>query len=273
MLKRPHFIALGVVGLLALMILNLPQHTADRIKLAFGGLFLPLFGLSRSTQQAVKEAGDAVTTRAELLREIEAFRRTNAVLQLSAAQNDVLLRENNELRQLRDWQQQSPWKNRLHLGRVLARDPANWWQVLYLDLGSRDGIQVDLPVLTPEGYLVGRIASVSLTRSEVLLISNPNCPVSAQIEKANETGKNDTGIIKGATGPFSSLVSLGLLPAASNAKPGDLVSTSGLGVFPRGIRIGQIAEDPQTTELGSGEVRVKLFANLSGLEEVWVLTP
>jgi hypothetical protein len=46
-----------------------------------------------------------------------------------------------------------------------------------------------------------------------------------------------------------------------------------LGIFPKGIRIGQIAEDPQITELGSGAVRVKLFANLSGLEEVWVLTP
>ncbi len=273
MLKRPHFIALGVVGLLALVILNLPQHTAGRIKLAIGSLFLPLFGLSRSTHQVAREAGDAATSRAELLRENEAFRRTNQVLQLTAAQNEALIRQNNEWRRLYGWQQQSPWKDRLRLGRVVARDPANWWEVLYVDLGSRNGMQVDLPVLSADGYLVGRIASVGLTRSEVLLISNPNCKVSAQIEKT--TGKaTETGIIKGAAGPLdNTLVALGLFAAASSAKPGEYVSTSELSIFPRGIRIGQIAEAPETTELGSAEVRVKLFANLSGLEEVWVLTP
>ena len=269
MLKRPHFIALGVVGLLAMVILNLPQHTAGRIKLAIGSLFLPLFGLSRSTHQVEKEAGDAATSRADLLRDNEALRRTNQLLQLTAAQNESLIRQNNELRQLYGWQLQSPWKDRLRLGRVVARDPANWWEVIYVDLGTRNGMQVDLPVLTADGYLVGRIASVGLTRSEVLLISNPNCKVSAQIEKTAETG-----IIKGAAGPLdNTLVALGLFAASSSAKPGEIVSTSDLSIFPRGIRIGQIAEAPETTELGSAEVRVKLFANLSGLEEVWVLTP
>lgn len=269
MLKRPHFIALGVVALLALVILNLPPHAAGRIKLAFGSLFLPLFGLSRSTHQVATKAGEAVTSRAEYQQEIEALRRTNEVLQLTAAQNEFLVRQNNELRQLYGWEQQPSWKNRVHLGRVVARDPANWWQILYVDLGSRNGMQVDLPVLSADGYLVGRIASVGLTRSEVLLISNPNCPVSAQIENTKEMG-----IIKGAAGPLdNTLVALGLLPATSNAKPGQYVSTSGMGIFPKGIRIGQIAEAPQTTELGSAEVRVKLFANLSSLDEVWVLTP
>jgi hypothetical protein len=42
MLKRPHFIALGLVALLALIILNLPHQAANHIKLAIGGLFLPL---------------------------------------------------------------------------------------------------------------------------------------------------------------------------------------------------------------------------------------
>jgi len=272
MLKRPHFIALGLVGLLALVILNLPQHTAGQLKLAIGSLFLPLFGLSKSSQQLAREGGDAVTSKAELLREVETLRRTNEVLQLVAAQNEALLRENTAFRQLYAWQQQQQpsWKNRLHLGRIIARDPANWWQIVHIDLGTRDGIQADLPVLSPEGYLIGRVASASLTRSEVLLISNPTCRVSAQVEKANEMG-----IITGAASPLdNTLVTLGMLPPASSAKPGEIVTTSGLGILPKGIRIGQIAENPQVSELGSGgEVRVKLFANPTSLDEVWVLTP
>ena len=51
MLKRPHYIALGLVVLLTLVILNLPSQTTARLKLGIGSLFLPLFGLAGSTQQ------------------------------------------------------------------------------------------------------------------------------------------------------------------------------------------------------------------------------
>jgi len=57
MLKKPHYIALGFVGLLTLIILSLPQHTASQLKLAIGGLFLPLFGLpSLPSNSLVKPA-------------------------------------------------------------------------------------------------------------------------------------------------------------------------------------------------------------------------
>jgi rod shape-determining protein MreC len=269
MLKRPHFIALGILGILALVILNLPQHTAGQIKLAVGSLFLPLFGLSRSSQHLAKETGNAVTSRAEFEREIEALRATNQVLQLVAAQNDALVQQNNQFRQLYGWQQNSSWRNRLHLGRVVARDPENWWDIVHIDLGSRDGVQTDLPVLAPEGYLIGRVVSVSLTRSEVILLGNPNCRISARVEKADEEG-----ILLGGTSKLDkTFVTLGMLPGASKAKPGERIFTSGDGVLPPSIPIGQIADNPQPNELGSGEVSVKLFANPASLDEVWVLTP
>jgi len=44
MLKRPHYIALGLVVMLTLAILNLPSQTRARLKSGIGGFFLPLFG-------------------------------------------------------------------------------------------------------------------------------------------------------------------------------------------------------------------------------------
>ena len=41
MLKRPHYIAVGLVVLLALIVLNLPGRATARLKLAIGSLFLP----------------------------------------------------------------------------------------------------------------------------------------------------------------------------------------------------------------------------------------
>lgn len=265
MLKRTHYIALGVVVGLTLVLLNLPSHTVARLKLAMGSLFLPLFGLANSSDQLANKAGDAITTRAELLKQNESLRRANQELQLQAMQSQETARENARLHQLIGWEQTKQWK--MKLGKIVLRDPANWWRTVQIDLGSRDGLRENLPVLTTEG-LVGRVSSVGLTRSTVVLIGDVNCKVAAQVV---ETG--DTGVI-GATDPWdNTLVALGFL---KNAKlsPGQTVITSGLGrIFPAGISIGKVADSRQVDFGLSIEARVKLSANLSSLDEVWVVFP
>ena len=77
MLRRPHYIALGLIVLLTLVTLNLPGHTTARLKLGIGSLFLPLFGLANSTQQAAGTVGDAVVPRGDLLRLNEGLRQEN----------------------------------------------------------------------------------------------------------------------------------------------------------------------------------------------------
>ena len=176
----------------------------------------------------------------------------------------AIARENDQLRTLLDWQRQAPWK--LKLANVVMRDPANWWRTVQIDLGSRDGIQTNQPVLTADG-LVGRVSSVSFVSSQVVLIGDPNCRVSALVENAT----HDMGVLT-AGGPLdTSLVELSYLASSANLKPGQNVLTSGLGgVFPKGIPIGKIV-DAQTIEYGlATEARVKLNANLGALEQVWV---
>ncbi len=267
MLKRPHYIAVGLIVLLTLVILNLPGQTTARLKLGIGSLFLPLFGLASSTQQLAGAAVDAAVPRRELLRLNDGLRRENQQLRLQELQAEETAQENARLRQLLGWQRQATWK--LKLARVVLREPANWWLTVQIDLGSRDGLRVNLPVLTADG-LVGRLSSVSLTRSQVTLLGDPNCKVSARVE--NET--RDAGII-GVSGPLETdLVALGYLSRNANLKPGQNVVTSGVGgIFPAGIPIGKIV-DVQPVDYGSrAEARVKLAANLNSLDEVWVKLP
>ena len=267
MLRRPHYIALGLVVLLTLIILNLPSRTTARFKLGIGSVFLPLFGVASSAQEMAGTAGDTVMPRHELLKQIENLRRENQQLRVQAMQTEDTSRENIRLRQLLGWQRQAPWK--LKLAKVVLREPSNWWRTVQIDLGNRDGLRVNQPVLTADG-LVGRIASVSLTRSQVLLLGDPNCKVSAQVE--NET--HDSGVI-GTSGPLTSeFVEMGYLSGNANLKPGQLVKTSGNGgIYPRNITIGTVV-DSQTVEYGLATVaRVKLAANLNALEEVWVMFP
>ena len=267
MLKRPYYIVLILVVLLTMILLSLPGQTVVRVKLAIGSLFLPLFGLANSSHQLAEKAGEAVVPRSELLKVNEALRRDNQQLRLREMHAAAIQRENDRLRQLFGWQQKAPWKPKL--ANVVLRDPANWWRTIQIDLGSRDGARVNLPVMTTEG-LVGRISEVSLTSSRVVLVGDRNCKVSAMVED----GTRDTGVLETA-GPFdSSLLTLSYLPMDANLKPGQNVVTSGLGgVFPQGIAIGKIV-DTRQVEFGLyTEARVRLAVNLSALEEVWVLLP
>ncbi|HUA37410.1 MAG TPA: rod shape-determining protein MreC [Candidatus Sulfopaludibacter sp.] len=265
MLKKKHYLALGVVVLAALLIFSLPPRATSRLKLAVSSLFLPLFGLLNTAQQLPVTAADTVMPRSALLREIGELQRENQQLNIQMRQAAAMAQENDQLHALLGWQRQMPWK--LKLANVVMRDPANWWRTVQIDLGSRDGLRENLPVLTPDG-LIGRVISVGLTRSQVVLLGDPYCRVSALVENP----AHDIGLIT-ASGPLDmSLVELTYLSGNAVLKPGQNVVTSGEGgIYPRGIPIGQIV-DSQTVEFGLyTEARVKLSADLGALEQVWVL--
>jgi rod shape-determining protein MreC len=265
MFKQKNYLALGAVVFVAVVLLSLPTRATSRLKLAVGSWFLPLLGLAGATQQLPADLADSVLPRRELLHQIDSLRRENQQLREQQVQTVAIAGENDQLRYLLNWQRQVPWK--LKLANVVMRDPANWWRTVQIDLGSRDGIQTNQPVLTADG-LVGRIASVGYVSSQVILICDPNCRASALVENAT----HDMGVLS-ASGPLdNSLVELSYLASGANVKPGQNVVTSGLGgVFPKGIPIGKIV-DAQSVEYGlDTEARVKLNANLGALEQVFVL--
>ena len=267
MFKQKNYLALGAMVVVVVLLLSLPTRVTGRLKLAIGSWFLPLFGLASAGQQLPADLADSVLPRREMLHQIDVLRRENQQLRSQAVQSAAIARENEQLRALLGWQRQVPWT--LKLANVVMRDPANWWRTVQIDLGSRDGLTNDLPVLTSSG-LVGRVSSVSYARSQVILIGDPNCRVSAMVENA----AHDMGVVI-ASGPVdTSLVELTYLASSANLKSGQSVVTSGLGgVFPKGIPIGQVV-DSRSVEYGLyTEARVKLNANLGALEQVWVLFP
>src|SRR3984957_10137970 len=160
MFKRKNYFALGAVALVALLIFSLPPSAVSRLKLAVGSLFLPLFGLANTAQQLPADLADSTMSRRELLKQIDNLRRENQQLKIQSLQANETVRENDQLRSAISWQKQTPWK--LKLANVVMRDPANWWRTVQIDLGSRNGLAVNLPILSPEGFLIGRISSVDL---------------------------------------------------------------------------------------------------------------
>jgi len=264
--NRQPYIPLGIAVVLSLGMLKLPGRTASQLKLAINGLFLPLFGLTASAQQALRQGAQTIVPRTQLNRELENQRRENQQLRLQLTQAQAALTENQRLRNALGLANRLPWK--LKLTRVVGRDPANWWRTIRIDAGLRDGIPTNAPVLTAEG-LVGRVSELGYSHSQVVLLGDPDCRVSALIEESRDHGV----IAPNSSSPLDNiLVDMSFLSRNSPLKAGQRVVTSGLGgIFPKGIVIGQIV-DFHSVDFGLYiEARVRVATKLNALEEVWVL--
>ena len=274
MLNRSRYKILILLVIVVLGLFKLPSQTMTRLKLAIAGLYLPLFGLSVSAHVAADKAGNAVLPRSELVRQIEQLRLENQQLLLRQAQSDEALRENARLRKLLEWHPPAPWKPRL--ARVIGRDPANWWKSLRIDLGRRNGVCPNYPVLTTEG-LVGRISAAADAWSQVILLGDPNLRVGAVVSETREQGIIQAGASSSPLNnlvDLASFVDLAYLPGNSSVRPDQRVYTSGDGgLFPRGILIGRVVDKRSVNSGLAAEARVQLAARLGELEEVWVLLP
>lgn len=270
MLKRPHYLALGVVVILMITLLKLPSRASANLKVAVSSLFLPLFGLAGSSQALADKSSFALLSRGELIRQLELHQKTNQLSQIHLRQADEWKRENDRLRDYLGLPRQVA--GRLKLARVVSRDPVNWWRSIKIDLGSRDGVATNAPVVTAEG-LVGRVSEVSFAQSQVVLVGDPDCRVSVLV--GDEKNREQGVIAPASSSPLdSSLVELSFLSRNAKLVAGQTVVTSGLGgVFPKGIVVGQIAD---FRSVGYGlykEALVRLGVRMNRLEEVVVMMP
>src|SRR5438132_3995667 len=102
---------------------------------------------------------------------------------------------------------------------------------------KQDGIDSDMPVVTDEG-LVGKTTTVSANITIVLLVSDENCRVAANVE-----GTREQGIVTGerVTGGVAALLNLNFLSKQANLQHGQKAYTPGVGwEFPPGLLIGTV---------------------------------
>lgn len=267
-MKQAHHWALGVVAALTIALLNLPPAAAGRVRLAVSAVFIPLFGLAGAAGAAADAASYELLTRRTLITELERTRRERDAFSLEAAQGRAALAENARLRAAAGWQARAPWK--LRAAKVVGRNPAMWWRGVTIDFGERDGARVNQAVLTAAG-LVGRVRWAGPTFSEVALLGDPECGVSAVVSETR-----DFGIIQDSrtAAVGDGLLTLRTLQNCPAIQPGQNVVTSGQGgVFPAGIPLGVIVD----IRPGDGglytEARLRVAAPLNRLEEVLVIVP
>lgn len=206
------------------------------------------------------------------LKSLEDLERDNTTLRVEnrsiRATNQALRdveHEVNRLRHALNYRERSVFK--LVPAEIVTRDASNWFRTATINRGKDDGIEGDMPVVTDEG-LVGKTTTVSANISLILLVSDENCRVAANVE-----GTREQGIVSGerVVGSITPLLDLNFLSKQADLKPGQKIFTSGVGgVFPAQLLIGQV----KTFALRAldGQARVAPAVDLAHLEDVFVVT-
>jgi rod shape-determining protein MreC len=185
-----------------------------------------------------------VRSRRELARENQELRAANETLRREERAFAEMGREDLDLRKLLNVK---PLPTTRTIGaRVIGHDASNWWKSIQIDRGAQDGLRENMPVVNADG-LIGKTIYVTAGEARVLLLTDPNCKVSALLQDSREPG-----IVSGSDNALagSPLCQMTFVDRKAVTREGESVVTSGLGsVFPKGILIGAVKRaqiNPQT---------------------------
>jgi len=265
---RTRWLVVGLVGALLLLGLALSQL----------GYLQPVRNVTRALmvpfQAGLTNLSADISNLVHSARDLRDLRRRNLQLQAEvnrlSVENARLIeveRENERLRQLLNFTRSNPWydyKAAAVIGHKIGQDTSNLLFSIFIDVGARDGVAVDMPVITDRG-LVGRVVAVGPNVAEVLLLIDPASAVNARIQNSRVTG-----IVRGN---IDGGLVMERIPQGETVSPGDIVLTSGLGGnFPDKLVIGQITEVLHRDSDMFQSARLRPTVDFGKLETVLVIT-
>ncbi|TLS53529.1 rod shape-determining protein MreC [Paenibacillus antri] len=159
------------------------------------------------------------------------------------------------------------------IAEVISESPDRYNRVVRINLGERDGIRMDMAVMTVDG-LIGRIVRVTPFTSNVQLITDLNGEeggVRGFAATVQGRESESFGIVENYNAEEGTLL-MTKIDQNDELKEGDVIVTSGLGeLFPEGIVIGTVI-DRKVGDFGlTHTATIEPAAQFSHLREVFVV--
>jgi rod shape-determining protein MreC len=279
------FLLLGFVCILLVVCVLLPEQLSQDLRRGTLQVIGPVVRLAEKPIHFFTNMDARLKTLDQAQAELAALHQQVAELQL---QNQILANkaaENARLREMLGYRAASQY--RLRACHVVSREPSSWWDSVQVNVGWQDepDLRPDQPVVSPRG-VVGKTGTVTRYITDVILVVNQNCSISALVENPQApgaptdlSGNHDHGIVQGQ-GNFEEgtpVVKILYLPKDSQVTIGQFVVTSGLGpYFPAGLRLGTIKNVPPLTKTYPTfglyrEATVEPTADLDHLEDLFIV--
>ena len=254
-----------IILILVVVLSNIRTEKISFIGNSISKIFMPL-------QNAYVFVKDKATNNDRELSDIETLkeenkklREENEKLQEGKRELEVLKSENNTLKEYLNLKNKYSDYTTVP-AYILEKSFSNYDKIIVINVGEKDGIKNNMPVISEAG-LVGHVISVNDKTSKVQTIIDTGSTVSASISTSLESI-----LIKGTINNQKNLKANNI-PSDSTILQGDDVVTSGLGgIYPKGILIGTIKEIINTKNQADRYANIETATNFDTLETVLVIT-
>ena len=146
---------------------------------------------------------------------------------------------------------------------IIAKDSSAWFKTIIIDKGTEDGVNTGMPVVVPEG-IAGQIVDAAANYSKALLIIDRNSAVDALVQRTRARG-----VIKGESDAHCFFK---YALRKHDIIKGDIIVSSGLdGVYPKGLKLGYVADVVKKDSGIFQDVKVEPFVDFEKLEEVLIV--
>ncbi len=143
----------------------------------------------------------------------------------------------------------------------VQRDMNNYYTI---DVGSQDGIQEGLGVITSEG-IVGHIAMVNDEYALVLSALHPETKIKSKIKNTEYYG---TLVWNGTD---TRIMNLKNIDKYIDVNVNDTIQTYKSTIYPEGIAIGTVIDKKVDKKSGKWDIAVQLFQDLNSIDYVYVV--
>jgi rod shape-determining protein MreC len=266
MFSKKMIMIVGVIILIAVNIIILSVNSQDRTPSTRIGQFA-LFFIAPFQEFASNGIHLAQNIWRNYFNLVDVSQKNDSLVKVLKAANE----KNNSLRELElsHFRLQGLLEFIPHLKRqvaaaaVVGKDPSPWLKTVVIDKGTDEGVQMGMPVVTPDG-IAGLVIDASTAYAKVLLITDQNSAVDALTQSSRARG-----IVKGVS---SGKLRLDYVLRRHDIVEGDIIISSGLdGVFPKGLRVGYVHEVIKPNSGIFQEVSVTPYVDFEKLEEVLVI--
>lgn len=147
---------------------------------------------------------------------------------------------------------------------IISKDLGNWYKTFIVDIGSAEGVTKNSAVINGDG-LVGIVYEVGTHYAKVVTIVDNKTNVSFSSLSAESPYDGQI------TGDFDGLINGQIFDTKAQMKAGDKLITSGLGIFPKGITIGEVVEVLDNKDDLLPEITVKPAVDFSDLGKLMII--
>lgn len=216
-----------------LLVVDARMHLLGAVRQVAATVLYPLQMAALMPRDAAYSMGDYFSSLSSLQKEVAELKNQQIAQAQAMQQAQLQMAENAHLRRLLDAREHLPVQSMM--GEILydARDPST--RRIVLDRGSRNGVQLGLPVIDNAG-VVGQITRVFPFTSEVTLLTDKDQAIPVQVLRS---GLRSVAYGRGRSG----LLDLRFVAPNADIQVGDILITSGLdGMYPAGLAVAKVVQ-------------------------------